>query len=82
MTRLSSAVSSKMLPMRYVINLIERMATKLKPKRVKVDNSVKLAKTDAAIKRWQTKAKRAATALRKLTAKRKRILRTMETPTT
>jgi hypothetical protein len=65
----------------YVVKhqLIERMAPK-PPKRVKVDNSVKLAKTDAAIKRWQTKAKRAATALRKLNAKRKRILKTMENP--
>lgn len=65
----------------YVVahQLIERYAPK-PSKRVKVDNSVKLAKTDAAIKRWQTKDKRAATALRKLTAKRKRILKQMETP--
>lgn len=60
--------------------LIDRLAPKPTPKRVKVDNSVKLAKTDAAIKRWQTKAKRAATALRKLNAKRKRILKLMENP--
>jgi len=68
----------------YVVkhNLIERMQPKPKVGRSKVDNSVKLAKTDAAIKRWQTKAKRAATALRKLNAKRKRILRLMETPAT
>ena len=47
------------------LRLIERMAPK-PPKRVKVDKAVKLAQTDAAIKRWQTKAKRAATVLRKL----------------
>jgi hypothetical protein len=66
----------------YVVahRLIERYAPK-PPKWVKVDSSVKLANTDAAIKRWQTKAKRAATALRKLNAKRKRILKTMENPT-
>lgn len=66
----------------YVVkhNLIERMAPK-PPKRVKVDTSVKLAHTDAAIKRWQTKAKRAATALRKLNQRRKRILKQLETPT-
>jgi hypothetical protein len=66
----------------YVMShrLIERYAPQPR-KRVKVDTNVKLANTDAAIKRWQTKAKRAATALRKLNVKRKRILKTMENPT-
>lgn len=38
-----------------------------------------LAKTEDAIKRWTTKARRAATALKKLTAKRKRLEKLVDT---
>lgn len=61
--------------------LIDRLAPKPTLKRVSVDRAVKLAQTDASIKRWQTKAKRAATALRKLNQRRKRIVKLMENPT-
>lgn len=43
--------------------------------KVKLTSSDKLVKTDADIKRWETKAKRAATALRKLRRRRAALAR-------
>lgn len=48
--------------------------TKAKPTREE-RRSAELVKVEAAIKRWETKAKRAATALKKLKAKQRRMLR-------
>lgn len=46
------------------------------PKPIVDLRAVKLAVVDASIKRWTTKAKRAATALRKLQARRRRLTKT------
>jgi hypothetical protein len=54
---------------------------KAKPAKAKPSVDDKLALVDAATKRWTTKAKRAATALRKLQAKRRRLEREVSNQT-